>query len=106
MYRWAVETVVSGVGQLLDKAGLTPSTLDWFVPHSANARIIEAVSERLGIPRERTLSSIEWYGNTSAATIPLALAPALKDGRVTRGQTVLMYGFGGGLVHAGAVVDW
>jgi 3-oxoacyl-[acyl-carrier-protein] synthase III len=106
VYRWAVETVVSGVGQLLDKAGLTPSTLDWFVPHSANARIIEAVSERLGIPRERTLSSIEWYGNTSAATIPLALAPALKDGRVTRGQTVLMYGFGGGLVHAGAVVDW
>jgi 3-oxoacyl-[acyl-carrier-protein] synthase III len=106
VYRWAVETVVSGVGRLLDQANLTATTLDWFVPHSANARIIEAVSERLGIPAERTLSSIEWNGNTSAATIPLALASGLRDGRLKSGQTVLMYGFGGGLVHAGAVVDW
>jgi 3-oxoacyl-[acyl-carrier-protein] synthase III len=106
VYRWAVETVVGGVNKLLGQSGLTPSTLDWFVPHSANARIIEAVGERIGIPPERTLSSIEWHGNTSAATIPLALAPALKDGRIKPGQTVLMYGFGGGLVHAGAVVNW
>jgi 3-oxoacyl-[acyl-carrier-protein] synthase-3 len=106
VYRWAVETVVAGVGRLLTQAGLTPETLDWFVPHSANARIIEAVCERTGIPTERTLSSIEWYGNTSAATIPLALASGLRDGRLKSGQSVLMYGFGGGLVHAGAVVDW
>jgi 3-oxoacyl-[acyl-carrier-protein] synthase-3 len=106
VYRWAIETVVDGVGRLLEQSGLTPETLDWFVPHSANARIIEAVCERAGIPAERTLSSIEWYGNTSAATIPLALASGLRDGRLKAGQTVLMYGFGGGLVHAGAVVDW
>jgi 3-oxoacyl-[acyl-carrier-protein] synthase-3 len=106
VYRWAIETVVDGVNRLLDQAGLTRETLDWFVPHSANARIIEAVCERVGIPAERTLSSIEWYGNTSAATIPLALASGLRDGRLKAGQSVLMYGFGGGLVHAGAVLDW
>jgi 3-oxoacyl-[acyl-carrier-protein] synthase-3 len=106
VYRWAVETVSRGVETLLAQAGLTPETLDWFVPHSANARIIEAVCERTGIAADRTLSSIEHFGNTSAATIPLSLAAGQRDGRLRAGQTVLMFGFGGGLVHAGAIVEW
>jgi 3-oxoacyl-[acyl-carrier-protein] synthase III len=106
VYRWAVETVSAGVCDLLRQARLTAQDLSWFAPHSANLRITEAVCERTGIPMERTLSSIEHYGNTSAATIPFALAAALADGRLREGDTVLLYGFGGGLVHAGLLLEW
>ena len=106
VYRWAVETVARGVSQLMDRAGLSPDAVDWFVPHSANLRITEAVCERIGIPVSRTLSSIECYGNTSAASIPLALAGGMAEGKLLPGQVVLVYGFGGGLVHAGMVLDW
>ncbi len=106
VFRWAVETVSANVCRLLARAGLTPESLDWFVPHSANMRITEAVCERTGIPLERTLSSIECFGNTSAASIPLALAIATSEGKLRQGNTMLLYGFGGGLVHAGAVMEW
>lgn len=106
VYKWAVETVSAGVCELLRRANLTPDAVDWFVPHSANLRITEAVSERVGIPVERTLSSIEYFGNTSAATIPLALALGQRDGKLRDGDTVLLYGFGGGLVHAGILLEW
>jgi 3-oxoacyl-[acyl-carrier-protein] synthase III len=106
VYRWAVETVSSGVCELLRRANRTPDAIDWFVPHSANLRITEAVCERVGIPVERTLSSIEFYGNTSAATIPLALSLGLRDGKLRDGDTLLLYGFGGGLVHAGVLLEW
>jgi 3-oxoacyl-[acyl-carrier-protein] synthase III len=106
VYRWAVETVSAGVCQLLQQAGVTADAVDWFVPHSANMRITEAVCARTGIPVERTMSSIECFGNTSAATIPLALAGGLADGRLRHGQLVLLYGFGGGLVHAGQLLEW
>jgi 3-oxoacyl-[acyl-carrier-protein] synthase-3 len=69
-------------------------------------RIVEALCNRTGIDRERTLTSIELYGNTSTASIPLALMPAVEDGRVKRGDRILMYGFGGGLVHAGTLLRW
>ncbi len=106
VFRWAVETVSRGVKQLLDRAKLGPDAIDWFVPHSANTRISEAVCERIGIPMSRTLSSIECYGNTSAASIPLALTIAMNEGKLVPGNVVLLYGFGGGLVHAGMVLDW
>jgi 3-oxoacyl-[acyl-carrier-protein] synthase III len=106
VYRWAVETVSAGVCELLRRGNRTPDTIDWFVPHSANLRITDAVCERVGIPVERTLSSIEYYGNTSAATIPLALTLGLRDGKLRRGDTVLLYGFGGGLVHSGILLEW
>lgn len=106
VFRWAVETVSTNVCRLLAQAGLTPDTLDWFVPHSANIRITEAVCERTGIPFERTLSSIECFGNTSAASIPLALTGAMAARKLKRGDTVLLYGFGGGLVHGGLVMHW
>ena len=106
VYRWAVETVTAGVSRLMRDAGLTGDDIDWFIPHSANIRITEAVCERTGIPVTRTLSSIECYGNTSAATIPLALAPAIASNTIRRGDTLILYGFGGGLVHAGLLLDW
>ena len=91
---------------MLAGANLTAADIDWFIPHSANMRIIEALCNRTGIDREKTLTSIELYGNTSTASIPLALMPALEDGRVKRGDRILMYGFGGGLVHAGTLLRW
>jgi 3-oxoacyl-[acyl-carrier-protein] synthase III len=106
VYRWAVETVSNSVCELLRRSGVAADAVDWFVPHSANLRITEAVCERTGIPFERTLSSIEHFGNTSAATIPLALTLALDAGKVRDGQTILLYGFGGGLVHAGMLLQW
>lgn len=106
VYKWAVETVSAGVCEILRRANVTADSIDWFVPHSANLRITEAVCERVGIPVERTLSSIEYFGNTSAATIPLALALGQRDGKLREGDRVLMYGFGGGLVHAGILLEW
>jgi 3-oxoacyl-[acyl-carrier-protein] synthase III len=106
VYKWAVRRISQSILELLTAAELTANDIDWFVPHSANLRIVEALCTRTGIARERTLTSIETYGNTSTASIPLALMPALDDGRVQRGDRILMYGFGGGLVHAGTLLRW
>ncbi|MFC4099635.1 ketoacyl-ACP synthase III [Paenibacillus xanthanilyticus] len=106
VYKWAVTNVPKGVSALLERYGYSPSDLDWFVPHSANMRIIESVCERTGIPVERTLASLETRGNTSAASIPLALDIAMKDGRLKTGDLVLLYGFGGGLTEAALLLRW
>ena len=106
VYKWAVRRISESILEMLAAANLSPSDVDWFIPHSANLRIVEALCARTGIARERTLTSIEAYGNTSSASIPLALMPALDDGRVQRGDRILMYGFGGGLVHAGTLLRW
>ena len=106
VYKWAVRRIGEQIGDMLTASGITPDDVDWFVPHSANMRIIEALCARTGLARERTLTSLESYGNTSSASIPLALAPAVLDGRVKRGDRILMYGFGGGLVHAGTILRW
>lgn len=106
VYKWAVTNVPKGVSALLERYGYAPSDLDWFVPHSANMRIIESVCERTGIPVERTLASLETRGNTSAASIPLALDMAIKDGRLKNGDLVLLYGFGGGLTEAALLLRW
>jgi len=106
VYKWAVRRISESILELLAAANLTAADIDWFVPHSANMRIVEALCNRTGIDRERTLTSIELYGNTSTASIPLALMPAVEDGRVKRGDRILMYGFGGGLVHAGTLLRW
>ena len=106
VYKWAVTAVPQGIEQLLKKACLNAEDVDWFVPHSANLRILHAICERLGIRADRLLSSVELHGNTSSASIPLALAEALRDGRIRPGQVILLYGFGGGLVHAGVLLRW
>jgi 3-oxoacyl-[acyl-carrier-protein] synthase-3 len=106
VYKWAVRRIPEAIDSLLAAADVGPGDVDWFVPHSANMRIIEALCKTTTIPLERTLSSIAAYGNTSAASIPLALAPAVADGRIRRGDRVLMIGFGGGLVYAGSLLRW
>ncbi len=104
VYRWVMENVPGAVFRTLERAGMIIDDIDWFVPHSANLRMIEALNKRLNIPMSKTLMSIEEYGNTSAVSIPLALVPAIRDGRVRRGDTLLTIGFGGGLVSAANVI--
>lgn len=106
VYKWAVQTVPAGMKKLVEQAGLSLSDIDFFIPHSANLRMIESICEKSGYPAEKTLTSAAYYGNTSAASIPLALADAVSEGRVRQGDLLLLYGFGGGLTHAGVIVRW
>jgi len=106
IYKWAVRNIPDGVRELLNKGGMSPEDIDWFVPHSANLRMIEAICERGPIPLDRTLTSVEYRGNTSAASIPLALQLAVDEGRLKAGDNLLLYGFGGGMTYAGSIIRW
>lgn len=106
VYKWAVRMVPEQLAELIMRAGMPPEQIDWFVPHSANMRMIEAMCERGPIPLERTLTSMEYRGNTSAASIPLALQIAVDEGKLRHGQNVALFGFGGGLTYSGLVVRW
>jgi 3-oxoacyl-[acyl-carrier-protein] synthase-3 len=106
VFRRAVRAVVDSGVATLQRAGVTSSDVAWFVPHQANVRIIDAAAQRLGIPRERTIVNLDRYGNTSAASIPLALAEAADDGRLADGDLVLLSGFGAGMAWATALVRW
>ncbi|MBN1524249.1 MAG: ketoacyl-ACP synthase III [Spirochaetales bacterium] len=106
VYNFAIRTVPAGVRSLLDASGLTVDDIQWFVPHSANARMIQSISEKLGFSEEKTLTSLEPFGNSSSGTIPLALWLAQKENKIKKGDLLALYGFGGGLNHAGAIVKW
>jgi 3-oxoacyl-[acyl-carrier-protein] synthase-3 len=106
IFRHAVRAVVDSSLAALERAAMVPGDVDVFVPHQANARIISAARERLGIPAERCVVTIDRYGNTSSASVPLALADALDTGLLQPGARVLMSGFGGGMTWASAVLRW
>lgn len=106
VYRFAVTAMPDACLAAMAKAGIGPDEVDLLVPHQANIRIVTAAAERLGIPMARVMTNMERYGNTSAGSIPLALYEAERDGRLTRGMTVLTVGFGGGLVWAANVIGW
>lgn len=106
VYKWAVRMVPEQLTAMIRQAGLLPEQIDWFVPHSANLRMIEAMCERGPIELERTLTSVEYRGNTSAASIPLALQLAVDEGRLKQGQQLALLGFGGGLTYSGVIVRW
>jgi 3-oxoacyl-[acyl-carrier-protein] synthase III len=106
VFRRAVRAVTGSAAAALATAGCTPADVDLFVPHQANARIISLAAERLGIPVERTMVNVDRYGNTSAASVPLALAEAADAGRVHDGDVVLLVGFGAGMTWASGVLRW
>lgn len=106
VYKWAVKTVTTGIPELLKNSGLSIEDIDWFIPHSANLRLIEAVFDRLNVPMDKVLYSLEYYGNTSSASIGLALSDAVKEGKIKKNDRLLLYGFGGGLCHCGQVIEW
>jgi 3-oxoacyl-[acyl-carrier-protein] synthase-3 len=106
VFRRAVRVVVDSAANTLARAGVDASEVAWFVPHQANRRIIDAAANRLGIESERTLVNIDRVGNTSSASIPLALFEAVDDGRVHDGDLVLCSGFGAGMTWASALLRW
>ncbi len=106
VFKWAVTTVADKMQKLAAMNDLTLNDIDWFIPHSANLRIIEAICKEVSFPLERVLESIVNYGNTSSASIPLALCQGIRDGRVKPGDRIMMFGFGGGLAYAGVIFEW
>lgn len=106
VYRFAVEKVPEVISKALFRAELTPEQVDWLLLHQANQRIMDAVAQRLQIPTERVISNLASYGNTSAASIPLALDEAMRAGQLSSGDVIAMSGFGAGLTWGAAIVKW
>lgn len=104
VYTFVAKILPHYVEELLANAGMTSDDIDYLIPHQANIRIIQAVQERLGMPDEKVVSNIEKYGNTSAASIPIALAESVEKGKVKLGSTAVLCGFGAGMTWGGAIV--
>jgi 3-oxoacyl-[acyl-carrier-protein] synthase-3 len=104
VFRHAVTLLAGAVNEALAANNLTPADIDWLVPHQANKRIIDGVGRKLGLSAERVVVTVDQHANTSAASIPLALAQAVNDGRITHGQLVLLEALGGGLTWGSALV--
>jgi 3-oxoacyl-[acyl-carrier-protein] synthase-3 len=103
VFKLAVSVLEKVAVEALESAGMTASELDWLIPHQANIRIMQSTAKKLKMPAEKMVVTVDQHGNTSAASIPLALDTAVRDGRVKPGQLVLMEGVGGGFTW-GAVV--
>jgi 3-oxoacyl-[acyl-carrier-protein] synthase-3 len=106
VFRFAVRVFDEVAHEVLDQAGLKVSDLDWFVPHQANIRIMEATARKLGLPVEKVIATVDHHGNTSAASIPLALDEAVRDGRIRSGQTLLLEAVGGGFTWGAVLLRW
>jgi 3-oxoacyl-[acyl-carrier-protein] synthase III len=106
IFRHAVQRLAEVVDEALGANGLGADAIDWLVPHQANRRIIDAMGKRLGLPPEKVVITIDRHANTSAASVPLALAEATADGRIRPGDTVLLEAMGGGLTWGAALLRW
>ena len=106
VFKHAVVNMAAVVGEVLEKAGLQSKDIDWLVPHQANKRIIDGTGRKLGLPPERVVVTVDKHANTSAASIPLALDTAVKDGRIKKGDLLLLEGIGGGLAWGASLVRW
>ncbi len=106
VFKVAVRTLHDIVDETLEANGMQRGDVDWLIPHQANIRIIEATARKLGLPMERVVVTIDRHGNTSAASVPLALDAAVRDGRVQRGEVLLLEAFGGGFTWGSALVRY
>ena len=104
--RFAVRSVPQVIENALENAGLKKEDVDFLVMHQANQRILDAAAERLGLSSDRVVSNLSEYGNTSAASIPLALDGAVRSGMIKKGDVLAMAGFGAGLTWASVIVKW
>jgi 3-oxoacyl-[acyl-carrier-protein] synthase III len=105
-YRFATKTMATTALESVRKAGLDPSDIDLFIPHQANIRIIEAVAKGLDLPMDRMFVNLDKYGNTSAASVPIALAEAVNEGRVKVGDNVVIVAFGAGFTSGAVTINW
>ena len=106
VFKFAVRVLADVAGEVCTIAGIETSRVDWLIPHQANIRIIEATGKKLGVQRERVIVTVDRHGNTSAASVPLALDEAVRDGRIQRGQKVLLEGVGGGFTWGAALLEF
>jgi 3-oxoacyl-[acyl-carrier-protein] synthase-3 len=104
VFRHAVVNLADVLGEVLEEAGLVPADVDWVVPHQANARIIDATARKLGLDPARVVLTVDRHANTSAASVPLALDVAVKDGRIKKGDTVVLEAMGGGFTWGAAAI--
>jgi 3-oxoacyl-[acyl-carrier-protein] synthase III len=104
VFRHAVTNLASVLGEVMADVGLSPEQIDWIVPHQANKRIIDATAKKLGLPAERVVLTVDQHANTSAASVPLALDLAVRDGRIKRGDLVVLEAMGGGFTWGAAVL--
>ena len=106
VFRHAVVKLVEVSEEAMGAAGVGPGDIDWVVPHQANLRIIEGTAKKAGVPLDKVVVTVQDHGNTSAASIPLALCAGVRDGRIRRGDLLLMEGIGGGLAWGAALLRW
>lgn len=106
IFKVAVREMAAAAKKALEMAEVSPDQVKWLIPHQANIRIVDAVVKRLKLDRERVFLNIEKYGNTSAASIPIALDEANRQGKINKGDHILMVAFGGGLIWGAAVIRW
>jgi 3-oxoacyl-[acyl-carrier-protein] synthase-3 len=106
VFKFAVKVLDEIVGEALDKNNLQKSDIDWLIPHQANIRIIQSTAKKLGMSMEKVVVTVDRHGNTSAASIPLALDEAVRDGRIRSGQHVLLEGVGGGFTWGAVLIKW
>ncbi|HEX8614545.1 MAG TPA: beta-ketoacyl-ACP synthase III [Telluria sp.] len=104
VFKLAVTVLEQVANEVLEHAGMTPAQVDWLVPHQANIRIMKSTAKKLGLPLEKMVVTVDQHGNTSAASIPLALDIAVRDGRIKAGETVMMEGVGGGFTWGAVLV--
>jgi len=105
-YRFATKTMATTALASIRKSGLTPDDIQLFIPHQANVRIIEAVAKGLDLPMDRMYTNVQKYGNTSAASVPIALAEAVNEGRVKIGDNVTIVAFGAGFTSGAVTIEW
>ena len=106
VFRHAVVNIAEAIDEALDATGLTSADIDWFVPHQANRRILDSTARRIGLPPQKVVMTVADHANTSAASVPLALDVAVKDGRIERGDLVLLEAMGGGFTWGSALIRW
>jgi 3-oxoacyl-[acyl-carrier-protein] synthase-3 len=106
VFRHAVTNLAASIDAAISAAGIAPGDVDWLVPHQANLRIIHSMGQKLKLPPEKVVITVDRHANTSAASIPLALAEAVNDGRIKRGDLILMEAMGGGFTWGSALVRW
>ncbi|QID17758.1 ketoacyl-ACP synthase III [Nitrogeniibacter mangrovi] len=106
VFKFAVKVLADVAREVIDGGGLSAADVDWLIPHQANIRIINATGKKLGVPDERVIVTVDRHGNTSAASIPLALDLAIRDGRIQRGQRVVLEGVGGGFTWGAVLLQY
>ena len=106
VFRHAVEKLAVTAETAIERAGLKPEDIDWVVPHQANIRIINSTARKLGVPMEKVITTVQDHGNTSAASIPLALSVAVHEGKIKRNDIIVTEAIGGGLAWGAVIVRW